>query len=131
MTETKYQRQKRRREAQGRHAKIVNALGSGFIQTFDQALEEYTPPCRESTQTPNPWTDWDRYPHNREPYETRMPTAKEARGLCEPCPLKDMCLDYALSTGQSHGVWGGKRISDGTILSDGINSPDMPNRDGD
>lgn len=27
--------------------------------------------------------------------------------ICAGCPVQVECLDYALSTGQTHGVWGG------------------------
>jgi WhiB family redox-sensing transcriptional regulator len=31
----------------------------------------------------------------------------EAKAICQPCPLRDTCLAWALDTGQDHGVWGG------------------------
>ena len=30
-----------------------------------------------------------------------------ARALCGRCPVRDLCLDYALDAGESHGIWGG------------------------
>lgn len=121
-----------------RHASIVNALSSGFVTDFETAKEEYQPKCAKHG-LPSPWMDYDRYPQNREDYETRMPTAAEADALCrdendELCPLAEMCLDYALSTNQTHGVWGGKRLGSShrglgtsTILPDGVDSPDVSN----
>ena len=39
------------------------------------------------------------------------PAAQEqqarAREVCRRCPVRDECLEYALSTGVGHGVWGG------------------------
>ena len=32
---------------------------------------------------------------------------EQARLLCRCCGVRRECLDYAVSTGQSHGVWGG------------------------
>lgn len=32
---------------------------------------------------------------------------KEAKKVCRRCPVKDACLEWALDTGQSAGVWGG------------------------
>jgi len=30
-----------------------------------------------------------------------------ARSICRSCPVRTQCLDYALSSGQKHGIWGG------------------------
>ncbi len=30
-----------------------------------------------------------------------------ARRVCADCPVKEMCLEYALSNRIDHGVWGG------------------------
>lgn len=30
-----------------------------------------------------------------------------AKRICRQCPVIDDCLNYALETDQSHGVWGG------------------------
>lgn len=30
-----------------------------------------------------------------------------AKGVCSRCPVRARCLEYALSTRQAHGVWGG------------------------
>lgn len=30
-----------------------------------------------------------------------------ARQICSECPVKAACLDYALTNGIDHGVWGG------------------------
>lgn len=30
-----------------------------------------------------------------------------ARRLCADCPVRQACLDYALSVGETHGIWGG------------------------
>jgi len=34
-----------------------------------------------------------------------------AINLCNTCPLKDLCLDYALEAGEQHGIWGGQTAS--------------------
>ena len=31
----------------------------------------------------------------------------EARIVCGGCPVRDLCLQWALNTGQDAGVWGG------------------------
>jgi WhiB family redox-sensing transcriptional regulator len=33
----------------------------------------------------------------------------QALGLCRVCPVEAACLAYAISTGQTYGVWGGRR----------------------
>ena len=30
-----------------------------------------------------------------------------AKAVCETCEVKDMCLDFALTTNQDSGIWGG------------------------
>jgi len=30
-----------------------------------------------------------------------------ARAECWACPVREMCLEYAIDTGQQHGIWGG------------------------
>ncbi len=32
---------------------------------------------------------------------------QEAKRVCERCDVRDRCLQWALDTGQDHGVWGG------------------------
>lgn len=34
-------------------------------------------------------------------------TAFHAKKVCKSCPVRTECLEYALNTGQEHGVWGG------------------------
>ncbi|MEO3809870.1 WhiB family transcriptional regulator [Sphaerisporangium sp. B11E5] len=31
----------------------------------------------------------------------------QAKAVCGRCPVRLACLDYALATGQEHGIWGG------------------------
>ncbi len=34
-------------------------------------------------------------------------TTRRAKDACARCPVIDACLDFALTTGQKHGIWGG------------------------
>ena len=33
--------------------------------------------------------------------------AQDARRVCTACPVRDACLDYALTNRERYGVWGG------------------------
>jgi hypothetical protein len=37
----------------------------------------------------------------------RGESAEPARQVCAGCPVRQPCLDYALSHGITHGIWGG------------------------
>jgi WhiB family redox-sensing transcriptional regulator len=37
----------------------------------------------------------------------RGESAEPARQICASCPVRQPCLDYALSHGITHGIWGG------------------------
>lgn len=44
------------------------------------------------------------------PLTSHGPSAEQlrrAKGVCARCPVRSQCLEYALSTHQLHGVWGG------------------------
>lgn len=34
-------------------------------------------------------------------------TSARAKAICKDCPVRVKCLEYALRTGQTYGVWGG------------------------
>ena len=42
-------------------------------------------------------------------FETRAKIVSErvAKLLCDECPLKDLCRDYAISAQEDYGIWGG------------------------
>ena len=33
--------------------------------------------------------------------------AEDAKAICRMCPVQELCLDWALSTREKEGVWGG------------------------
>jgi WhiB family redox-sensing transcriptional regulator len=37
----------------------------------------------------------------------RGESAEAARQICAGCPVREPCLDYAISHGITHGIWGG------------------------
>lgn len=125
--ESRYQKQKQLDLAKARHANIVDKLATGPVEKFEQALETETLKCRKAG-LPSPWMDWATDPEDREGYEGEAPTSRDADAMCEGCPLaplkdergritdKGTCLRYAEATGQSHGVWGGRRRENGKWL---------------
>jgi len=38
--------------------------------------------------------------------------AMQAKKICQICPVREDCLQYALATNQSEGVWGGMSSGD-------------------
>ncbi len=44
--------------------------------------------------------------------------ARAAKQVCRQCPVREQCLDYALETNQSFGVWGGFTEGERTKLSE-------------
>jgi len=37
----------------------------------------------------------------------RGENTNRSKNICAACPVLDQCREYALSTGQQHGIWGG------------------------
>ncbi len=35
-----------------------------------------------------------------------------AKAVCAACLVREQCLDYAVETGQAHGVWGGTTVDE-------------------
>ena len=33
---------------------------------------------------------------------------REAKAVCHTCPVEPECLEFAIKTGQDHGIWGGR-----------------------
>lgn len=58
------------------------------------------------------------------------PTAKiaEAKRICQTCPIKQKCLDYALWHGDRAGIWGGKTEKERRNLRYDINVLRPPRR---
>lgn len=118
--ESRHHRQKRIEQSKSRHARITSKLTAPAEEAYEVELAEYHAPCHKEG-LPSKWVDWDPDPELRESYESdRLPTAAEARDLCNGCPLVDTqtCERYARTTNQSHGIWGGKRIYQGKWLKD-------------
>jgi WhiB family transcriptional regulator, redox-sensing transcriptional regulator len=44
-------------------------------------------------------------------------TEIRAKAVCARCPVREPCLDYAIETGQPHGVWGGTTVDERHTLA--------------
>lgn len=42
----------------------------------------------------------------------RLSREAAAKEICAACPVRTECLEWALSVGESHGVWGGRTESE-------------------
>jgi WhiB family redox-sensing transcriptional regulator len=42
------------------------------------------------------------------------PQIDRARGICAGCQVRGECLDYAMTSGEMHGIWGGTTPEDRT-----------------
>ena len=40
----------------------------------------------------------------------------EAKAVCRGCPVREFCLDYAVTTGQEAGIWGGLTPAERRLL---------------
>lgn len=40
-------------------------------------------------------------------YPERGQDAREAKAVCAGCPERAACLEWAISHGEQHGIWGG------------------------
>jgi len=78
-------------------------------RTYSTAGEPETAWATDTLINPEPWTrnalcaqvDPELF------FPPRNGAASSARQVCAACPVATMCLEYALRTGQTHGVWGG------------------------
>ena len=48
--------------------------------------------------------------------ENSMTVSKIAKAICDSCPVKEQCLEFALVTFENHGYWGGTTPKQRRIL---------------
>ena len=58
--------------------------------------------------------------------QSRVRDRREAARLCDGCPVLRECLEYAVATRQSYGVWGGVSERDRAALTRAAFRPTQP-----
>ena len=74
-----------------------------LLATQARALDELLPCRRQDAQL------W----FSDLPAELRL-----AKALCQPCPVRRVCLTGAVERHEPHGVWGGEIFASGAIIAD-------------
>jgi len=46
-------------------------------------------------------------PHHMEKKEERTARESQAKAICARCPVREQCLEFALTVREPHGIWGG------------------------
>lgn len=54
-------------------------------------------------------------------WSDKMTATRNAKKLCQGCPIRLICLDYALTNDEMDGIWGGTTPSDRKGLRRGRN----------
>ena len=44
--------------------------------------------------------------------EEAVEQAEEAKAVCERCPVRTQCLEFAIASNQPYGIWGGANASE-------------------
>lgn len=84
-------------------------------RAMSERMEELRTPC---FVRPDDFIDFadPRYPDNPEEQEGKpLPSKYQAEALCAECPIRELCLEYALAQKEDFGVWGGKVIVGGRV----------------
>lgn len=58
--------------------------------------------------------------HNAEPdlfFSEKSEDIDAAKALCSGCPVREQCLDAALSRNEPCGVWGGELFENGSVIA--------------
>lgn len=46
--------------------------------------------------------------------------ADQAKLVCQSCPVRKQCLDFALRKGVDHGIWGGTTVAERRTLRQAV-----------
>lgn len=84
-------------------------LADEFNQVLEDARADDWDDQRNCYENPDDYVMFD-----------RAPTKERAAWLCEGCPIRTLCRDYARATKPGWGVWGGE------VWKNGSRNPDTP-----
>lgn len=52
------------------------------------------------------------FPEDIPDREVREKAIETAKTLCADCPIRSLCRDYAVTTRQEYGIWGGHTVAE-------------------
>ncbi len=58
-------------------------------------------------------------------YPEKGGSTREAKAVCHSCPVRLQCLDFALSTGERFGIWGGTSEPERRMLRRALGLPGL------
>lgn len=56
----------------------------------------------------------------RIPFHERRQLERPARAICSACPVRSDCLEWAMTVGEKHGIWGGLNPAERKRLADSL-----------
>lgn len=87
---------------------------TGILSMFEYRYEEWMESSACRTYHPDDWF-WDT--------NTTLATKHAVRAICKACPVVTQCLEYALRTGTTEGIYGGLTPSQRNDLRRATNAP--------
>lgn len=49
----------------------------------------------------------------------RLERERQAKAICATCLVRSACLDYAVTIGEPHGIWGGLNETERRLVAEG------------
>lgn len=49
----------------------------------------------------------------------RLERERQAKAICATCLVRSACLDYAVTIGEPHGIWGGLNENERRLVTEG------------
>ena len=92
------------------------AEASAQFDDFNEALKITPVPCRGRADEFTEYTDPRPGRDEEDRIHRPMPGREQARLMCEPCPLLEMCRDYAHADRMEFGIWAGERWLGGKVV---------------